>query len=105
VYRLTVLYGRPDDPAAFDDYYRTTHLPIAAQMRGLTRWTLTWTDQQQGDLESPVYLVVDLYAESRAAMDEILASEEGLAASADVPHFATGGVTFLHGAEEEVPIR
>lgn len=102
MYRMTVLYGRPDDPAAFDRYYREVHIPIAAAM-GLTRWTLTWPSAQEGDLTPGIHLVADLFAESKEAMDAILASEAGRAASADVPNFATGGVTFLQGVEEEVP--
>ena len=100
---MTILYGRPDDPAEFDRYYREVHIPIARGMRGLSRWTLTWTDTQNGGFAGPVHLVVDLYAESKEAMDAVLASEAGRAASADVPNFATGGVTFLEGTEEEVP--
>lgn len=103
MYRLTILYGTPDDPAAFDAYYRETHIPIAAKMQGLTGWNLSWVEQQQGEDVPPVHLVVDLYAEDKAAMDAILASEAGQAASADVANFATGGVTFLSGANEEVP--
>jgi len=26
---VLVLYGQPDDPAAFDDYYANIHTPIA----------------------------------------------------------------------------
>ncbi|MCH1868526.1 EthD family reductase [Nocardioides sp. CFH 31398] len=104
---MTILYGRPDDPAEFDRYYREVHLPIAEKMRGLTGWNLTWTDDQTG--ESPavggdVYLVVDLLAESAEAMDAVLASPEGQAASADVPRFATGGVVFLRGTQEQVDL-
>lgn len=105
MYRLTVLYGRPEDPQEFDRYYREVHLPIARQMTGLTGWTLTWPSRQEGEGHAPVHLVVDLYAESEAAMQAVLDSEAGRAASADVPNFATGGATFLHGTEEQVVLR
>lgn len=101
---MTILYGRPDDPEAFDRYYRETHIPIARRMQGLTRWTLTWTGSQSGDdVAREVYLVVDLWAPDKQALQAVLDSEAGRAASADVPNFATGGVTFLEGVEEEVP--
>ena len=29
---VLVLYGQPDDPAAFDDYYANIHTPLARQM-------------------------------------------------------------------------
>ncbi len=107
MHRMTILYGRPDDPAEFDRYYREVHLPIAEKMRGLTGWNLTWTDDQVGDspaIGGPVHLVVDLLAESAEAMDAILASPEGQAASADVPNFATGGAVFLRGTQEQVDV-
>lgn len=98
MYHLCVLYGQPDDPQAFDDYYQDTHIPIAKQMRGLTRWTTT----KLTAVADGYYLIADLYAESKEAMDAILASPEGRAASADVPNFATGGATFLFGEETEI---
>jgi len=103
MYRLTILYGTPEDPEAFERYYREVHLPIASQMEGLTGWNLHWTSEQTGDVAPGIHLVVDLLAEDKASMDAILASEAGRAASADVPNFATGGVTFLSGDEERVP--
>lgn len=35
--KLTVLYGQPTSPDAFEEYYAETHLPIAAQMQGVRR--------------------------------------------------------------------
>ncbi|MEO2107827.1 MAG: EthD family reductase [Actinomycetota bacterium] len=101
MFRLSVLYGTPTDPEEFDRYYREVHIPLAAEM-GLARWTLTWTAEQEGDLDTGIHLVADLYAEDAAAMDAILASPAGKAAADDVPKFATGGVTFLRGTEEVV---
>lgn len=102
MYRVSVLYGTPTDPEAFDQYYRDVHIPLAKQMKGLTRWTLTWTSAQDGDLGDGIYLVADLYAEDKNAMDAIFASPEGQAAAADVLKFATGGATMLFGTEEHV---
>ena len=101
MYRVSVLYGTPADRAEFDRYYREVHIPIAKQMDGLTGWTLTWTSDQAGT-PADVYLIADLYAETKEAMDAILSSPAGVAAADDVPKFATGGVTFLYGAQESV---
>ena len=35
--KLTVLYGHPTDPAAFENYYATTHMPLSAKMSGVLR--------------------------------------------------------------------
>lgn len=102
MYRVSVLYGTPTDPAAFDTYYRDVHIPIAQRMVGLTGWTLTWSGSQEGDLAEGIHLVADLYAEDEASMDRILASPEGQAAAEDVAAFATGGVTFLRGQQERI---
>lgn len=98
--RLTVLYGHPVDPQEFDRYYREVHLPLASKMQGLTGWTIGKCASVEPSQPPPYYLIVGLYAESRAAMEAILASPAGQAAVADVPNFATGGVTFVYDEEE-----
>jgi uncharacterized protein (TIGR02118 family) len=99
MYRMTILYGTPEDPAAFRSYYLDTHIPIARTMQGLTGWNLQWIDD-----DPDWFLVAELYAEDKAAMDAILASPEGVAASEDLANFVTGGVTFLTGTEEQVAL-
>jgi uncharacterized protein (TIGR02118 family) len=101
---MTILYGMPEDPEQFRRYYYETHIPVARKMEGLTGWNLSWID---GDAENraPYVLVAELYAESAAALDAILASPEGLAASADLDNFVTAGVTFLRGDEERVELQ
>jgi uncharacterized protein (TIGR02118 family) len=43
-----------------------------------------------------------LYMESREEFEQLLASPEGQAAVADVPNYATGGVTFLYTEVEDI---
>ena len=102
--RLTILYGQPEDPAAFDDYYWNVHIPLASKMKGWSRWTVEPVRSTLGGAPSPYHMVVGLYATSREEMERILATPEAQAASADVPHFATGGATFLVTEEHEVPL-
>lgn len=94
--RLMVMYGHPKDTAAFDAYYRDVHLPIAKKIKGFTRWTVGRVTGTPDGKASPYYYFADLFAESRQAMEAILASPEGQAAVQDVPNFATGGVTFVY---------
>jgi uncharacterized protein (TIGR02118 family) len=100
--KLLVLYGQPNDPAAFDKYYRQVHIPIAKRMKGLKKWTIGKVLGTPDGQPSPYYYVAELYMESREAMELMLASPEGQAAVADVPNYATGGVTFLYSEVEEV---
>ena len=98
--RLTVLYGHPADPAEFDRYYREVHIPIARRMRGLAGWTIGRCEAATPGDRPPYYMIVGLYAPTRADLEAILASPEGQATIADVPNFATGGCTFLFDDEE-----
>ena len=98
--RLTVLYGHPTDPVEFDRYYHEVHIPIAKRMRGLTGWTIGRCESATAGESPPYYMIVGLYAPTRADLEAILASPEGQATIADVPKFATGGCTFMFDDEE-----
>lgn len=100
--RLLVLYGHPKDPVAFDRYYREAHIPIARRMKGLKKWSIGKVEGTPDGSPPPYYYIADLYMESRAEFEELLASPEGQAAVADVPKFATGGVQFLYTEVEVV---
>lgn len=100
--RLTVLYGHPTDPAAFDRYYHSIHIPIARAMQGWKGWTIGKCESVVPGEPPPYYMIVGLYAESRADIEAILASPEGQAAVADVPKFATGGAKFLLDEEQVI---
>ncbi len=91
---LTVCYGHPADPAAFDAYYTSTHAPLAEKIPGL----ISFTHRHCASLDSsppPYYLLAELSFASQEAMGAGMASPEGQAAGADVPNFATGGVTMF----------
>ena len=98
--RLTVLYGHPDDPAEFDRYYYEVHVPLARKLPGLKGWTIGKCQSVNPAEQPAYYMIVGLYADSRADMEAILDSPAGKAAVADVANFATGGATFLFDDEE-----
>ncbi len=95
--QVTVLYGHPQDPIAFDRYYAQTHGPLAKKIPGLkgfiTNKPVTLNPQEQ----SPYYLIAELYFESMETTQAGLQSPEGQAAAGDTHNFATGGVTLLMG--------
>ena len=101
VHRLVVSYGQPDDPEAFDAYYRDTHTPLATKMPGLVRYTLG-SPQALDPSQPPPDLVAEL--DSEQAMGAAFASEEGKAAAGDVANVATGGATMIHYEVREVPV-
>lgn len=99
MHRLTVLYGHPQDPVAFDRYYFDIHIPLAKKMQGFTGWTIGKCESATPGEKPPYYMIVGLYAESREKIEAILATPEGQAAIADVPKFADGGFQFMFNEE------
>jgi uncharacterized protein (TIGR02118 family) len=99
MYRLTVLYGHPTDPYEFDRYYHDVHIPLARKLRGLTGWTIGKCESAVPGEQPPYYMIVGLYAETRADLEAVLASPEGQAAINDVGRFATGGFSFMFDDE------
>ena len=92
--RLTVLYGPPTDEAEFDEHYANTHAPLARQIPNLQRFeagTITSID----DSEPPYHLIAELYFEDMETLEQSMSSEDGQAATDDIPNFATGGVTIF----------
>ena len=100
--RLLVLYGQPEDPAAFDRYYNEVHVPLAKKMQGLKKWTIGRVQGTPDGEPSDYYYIADLYADSREQLEAIFATPEGKAAVEDVPEFASGGVTFIYTDVEDV---
>ena len=91
---LTVCYGHPTDPAAFDAYYTSTHVPLAKKIPGLASFTYRNCASLDGS-QPPYHLLAELSFPSQEALNAGMSSPEGAAAGADVPNFATGGVTMF----------
>lgn len=91
---LTVCYGHPDDPAAFDAYYQGTHAPLVEKIPGLGGFTFRHCASLD-DSPPPYYLIAELSFASREILIEALRSPEGQAAAADVANFADGGVAMF----------
>lgn len=105
MYKVLVLYGHPESTDEFDRYYDETHIPLARRMAGLKRWTVCRFDPAPGGAPPQYYYAAELYTDSRADLELVLASQAGKEAAADVDNFATGGAVFLFGDEREVLTR
>jgi uncharacterized protein (TIGR02118 family) len=92
--QLLVLYHTPTDTAAFDRYYNETHVPIARKVPGLRSYRINNGPVQALAGTAP-HVVAILEFDSMADLGAALASSEGQAAAADLPNFASGGVTLL----------
>jgi uncharacterized protein (TIGR02118 family) len=95
--KITLLYGHPTDAPAFERYYAETHLPLAARMPGVAHLELTRFGPDLDGGRPAYYRMVELYFASEAQLQTTLGSPEGQATVADLPNFATGGVTVLMG--------
>jgi uncharacterized protein (TIGR02118 family) len=93
--KITVLYGHPKDPAAFEQYYAQTHMPIAERMAGVRRFELARPTGTPDGAAPPYYWMAELYFDDAAHMQQVLASPEAQATVADLANFATGGVTMF----------
>ena len=90
--KLTVLYGLPEDPEAFEGYYANTHVPLAAKIPNVQRFESGRVAVPDGG-DPPYQRIAELWFESASVMQESLSSPEGQAATNDIPNFATGGAT------------
>ncbi len=99
--KVTVLYGHPVNPDAFEKYYAETHLPIAGKMPGVTKLELTKFISAPDGSQPAYYRQAELYFTSPTQLQETMSSAEGQAAAADLANFATGGVTMIIGSVEE----
>jgi uncharacterized protein (TIGR02118 family) len=95
--KAVVLYGPPADPAAFEEHYANTHLPLVAKMPGLQRFEATRVVGTPDGGDPPYYRLAELWFESPEALQSAMSSPEGLETAADIPKFASGGATLLIG--------
>ena len=94
--KLMILYGHPADPAAFEDYYASRHLPYASKhmpnVRGAENMRVTSTSEGG---PAPYFRVSQLSYDTVDDLRSGIASEDGRSTIADLADFATGGATLL----------
>jgi uncharacterized protein (TIGR02118 family) len=95
--KLFAIYQQPKDPAAFDNYYFTKHVPLAKTIPGLKSYEVTRGDVMGMAGKHGVYLVAILEFESMQAIGAAMASPQGQATAADLTNFASAGVDVMMG--------
>ncbi len=93
--KLTVLYGHPDDPDAFEEYYENTHMPIARKIPNVQRIDLAKVVAAPDGSEPPYYRTADVWFEDMDQLQSGLGSPEGQETAQDIQNFATGGATLF----------
>ncbi len=96
-HQMTVLYHHPDDAAAFDAYYESTHAPLAATLPGLRSYDVLRPLPNPGEDRPAYHLMASLMFDDEVAFGEAMTSGVGAAAVKDLANFASGGVTIASG--------
>lgn len=91
---LTVAYGHPSDPAAFDRHYESTHRGLAEAVPGLVGFTARKCSSLDEE-PAAYYLLAQLSFETAEELLAGLGSPEGQAAAGDLANFADGGATLF----------
>lgn len=99
MHRLTITYTAPADPEAFDAHYREVHVPIAAGVPGLRRFTLS---HPRGLGTQAPHLVAELWFDDAEALRAGLASPRMEEATRDARTFDVGSMTVTSGEVEDL---
>ncbi|MEP9382162.1 EthD family reductase [Nocardioides sp. KR10-350] len=73
MFRMTVEYDEPADPAAFESRYTDEHVPLVRSIPGLTRFVLS---HPKGAGGSAPYLVAELWWDDEASFKAALKTPE-----------------------------
>ena len=94
---LLALYNQPEDAAAFDRHYESTHSKLGLAFPGLRAFTGTHPGPDADGKPSTYYFIAALTFDDEDALNSALSGPEGEAAVADLANFASAGVTLLSG--------
>lgn len=93
--KIVVLYGQPDDPAAFEEYYAGTHVPLAAKMPNVRRFESGQVLSSADGGTPPYHRIAELWFDNQEELGAATSSAEGQATVADIANFATGGAQVM----------
>lgn len=93
--KITVLYGAPKDPAAFEKYYAETHMPMVYATKGIRRVELGKGLPQPDGKPPAFYRITELWFISAKKMQAVTGTPGWKKIVDDVPNFASGGATVL----------
>ncbi len=103
---VTVIYNPPKDTAAFEKYYRETHLPLVSanqQEIGFTRADLTRFSGNLDGSKPAYYRQAELYFPSLEDARKGMGTPGFKKVADDLANFASGGLTGLLAVETSDP--
>lgn len=101
MYKLFAIWSAPAeaDQAAFEEHYRTVHLPLAAKVPHIRRLVSTSTAQGRGDAPAPFFRISELIFDSLEELQASMASPQWAELGAD-----TGAIIERFGNEVQVAL-
>src|SRR3990172_10703269 len=99
---VTVIYNWPQSPAAFEKYYRETHVPLVQAKQAEVRFIaaeLTKFDQALDGKKAPYCRQAVLWFNSMVDLEQGITTPGFQAIGDDFKHFVTGGLNALVGGK------
>lgn len=97
--KLVALYKTPEDPAAFDEAYFNSHMPLIQKVPDLQKTVITrFTRTLMGD---EYYMMAEMYFPDADKLRGAMKSPEMAAAGENLNAFASGLVTLMFAKEED----
>jgi uncharacterized protein (TIGR02118 family) len=92
VYKLFAFYTEPPEAekAAFEEYYRNTHVPLCGKIPGLVRMEAARFTGAIGGGSAPYYMITVLEFNNKEEYDAGMSSPEGRAVARDTRNFPKG---------------
>jgi uncharacterized protein (TIGR02118 family) len=81
--RMLVIYRRPKDPAAFDEHYFSIHVPLAKQLPGIRKYTVSRGPIAGLASAKDAYFVASLEFDTLEAIREAFSTDQGSACAED----------------------
>lgn len=98
MFKVTVLYGKPTDPAAFEQYYFEQHLSIAARIPNVARVETARVAATPDGSPLPHHRIAELWFHDLETLQGSMGSPEGHKTVEDLANFATGGASVFISA-------
>jgi len=93
--KVTVLYGAPKDPAAFEKYYSETHMPMVYAFKEIKHVEISMGLPSPDGKPPAFYRIAEIWFDSPEQMKQVTSMPEWKKIVDDVPNFASGGATVV----------
>lgn len=100
--KVTVLFGHPTDPDAFEKHYADTHGPLTVKMPYVKRIEFSKFAPNPDGSQPLYYRMAEMWYDDMDQLQASTGAAESRAVRSDLKNFATGGVTFLVSETEQI---